>query len=107
MFAVDGIVVDGIGRPVVGARITARDRTVASDQAGCFHAFLVTSPVRHTISVTIEAKDFASSTGELPSPGDHRVRITASPTPKKFADIADVNPPKGSLGLCEPRSPSR
>jgi len=107
VFTAEGIVADGMGRPIQGARISIRDRTVESDSAGCFHSFLITSPRAHTMLVTVRATGFSSSTGELPSPGALRLRITPSQAKSKFADTVVVNPPAGSLGPCEPRSAAR
>jgi len=104
VFTADGIVVDVSGKPISGARITARDRTVVSNSAGCFHAFLITSPRPHTISFTVQAMGFASTLGDLPSPGALRLRVTPSAASTKLAETVAVNPPVGALGACEPRS---
>ena len=101
-FGADGRVVDPKGVPVAGARVSTRNKSLETDESGCFHVFEITDWRKHLMPFRVEGPGLKEIAGGLPAPGSLRVRVILSPVAGTFAEAVSFDPPAGSLGPCEP-----
>jgi len=103
MFWFRGVVVDRDGRGVPNVLVKARNKSVVSDQDGCFAIGETTRPGKSEMPFSVVATGFRPYTGSVTNLDSalRLMRISLTDARSAYEAVIDTAVKKGTLGICE------